>query len=557
VLATSRGPLHLSGEHEYPVPTLALPDERRLGDPAALARNGAVALFVARARAARPDFRLDEENAAAVAAICVALDGLPLALELAAARTKLLPPQALLHRLGQRLDVLSSAGRDVPARQQTLRTTVEWSYRLLDAREQRLFARLAVFAGGFALGAAEEVCEADLDALASLVDKSLVGRDGAGSEPRFTMLETIREYARERLDEGEDAARTRDRHAEHFLAVAEDAERALEAGAGQEACRERLAQDHDNLRAALARFRDTGDCARELRLGSALATFWKVRGHLGEGRRSLEDALARGAGADARVRARALDAAGGLAYRQGDHEQARAAIEESLALYRGLGDPLNVARMLHELGSIAFMEGDYDRALPLYEESAEAVEASGDRRRFAIALSNLGALLHERGELERAAGVAEEALRLQEEVGDKDGAAITLYNLAQMELRRGRAERGCELLAKGLRLARELGYREIIAYCLAAVAEHACARGEEAEPATRLLAAAGALFERLGVPLQGSDRDDYDRTVDSLRSILGEPAFDRATAEGRALPAEQAVEEALALLPEPSAGPHG
>jgi predicted ATPase/DNA-binding SARP family transcriptional activator len=550
VLVTSRAALHLAGEHEYPVPPLALPDRRRRQDPAALARNAAVALFLARARAVRPDFELDEGNAAAVAAICVELDGLPLALELAAARTRLLSPEALLQRLGTRLDSLGGGGRDLPLRHRTLRSTVEWSYRLLEPEEQRLFARLAVFAGGFSLDAAEGVCQAELDALGSLVEKSLVARAGAWAEtePRFRMLETIRELALERLEEDAEAGATRARHAAYFLRLAEEAERALEAGGEQEARLERLARDHDNLRAALEWFRVADNSEGELRLASALMPFWKVRGHLGEGLATLEGAVARGSGAAPRVRARALDALGGLSYRQGDHPQAREAIEEALGLFRGLDDPLNVARMLHELGSIAFMEGDYDRALPLYEETAQAVAACGDRRRHAIALSNLGALLHERGELERAAEVSAEALSLQDELGDKDGAAITLHNLSQTELSLGRDDRSAELLERSLLTARELGYREIIAYCLAGVAALAVARGADGERAARLLAAADALFGRLGVSLKGTDRERYDATVASLRSALGEDAFSGATAAGRTLSFEEAAGEALALL---------
>ena len=534
LVVTSRHALRLYGEHEYAVPPLDLGAE-------------AVPLFLERARARGRSF----DAGAATADVCRHLDCLPLAIELAAGRAHEFSPVEMLERLPRRLELASAGPRDVPARQQTLRTTIDWSYRLLEADEQRLFARLAVFAGGFALPAAESVCDADLDTLASLVDNSLVVADANGAERRFRMLETIREYGLERLEESGEREPTRRRHGLHYLALAEEGEQALLAGGEQGAWLERLEREHDNLRAALAWFGRAREGELELRLATALMPFWRVRGHLSEGRRWLEDALARSGDAPAPLRAKALETAATFPFRQGDYQRARTLTEESLALYRKLGDSVNVARMLHELGSVALAESDYERAMPLYEESVEVVRAAGDTRRYAIGLSNLGALLHEQGNLEQAASLQDEALRLQDEIGDKDGAAITLHNLARTELRRGHGERGGELLARSLLLGRALGYMEIIAYCLEGFGEVAAAQGDGKRGA-RLLGAAEALFQRLGIPLQGSDRDGYEATVEMLRSRLGEHAFATAAEEGRALELERAIEEALRLTHAPT-----
>lgn len=545
-LVTSRSVLDLAGEHEYSVPPLSLPNPAAAPEPEALARNEAVELFVARARAARPDFRLTHANADAVARICVELDGLPLAIELAAARVKVLAPDAILARLSGRLDLLTTSGRDVPARQQTLRATIDWSYRLLEPSEQQLFSRLAVFAGGFTVEAAEAVCDADLDALTSLIDKSLVVSAGGRPEPRFRLLETIREYAREGLGAGVGADSLRERHADHLLEVAEQGERALLDGREQEVWLERLESEHDNIRAALAWLGQRGEIERELMLASSLMLFWKVRGHLTEGRRWLEEALARAGDADPRRVAVALEAAGGLAYRQGDHERARTLSEQGLAAYRELGEEENVARMLHELGSVELAEGHYDRALPLYEESVELVKASGNTRRYAIGLSNLGALTHEVGDYEKAMGIQEEALELQRAVGDRDGASITLHNLARTELALGRRERCRELLAESLEISRELGSRELIAYCLEGFGELAVGLGDD-ERAARLLGAADGLFRRLGVPLHGTEREGYEQAVATLRAKLGDEAYAAAEAAGRELDLEHAIEDATKI----------
>ncbi|MFQ5794790.1 MAG: BTAD domain-containing putative transcriptional regulator [Candidatus Bipolaricaulia bacterium] len=362
VLVTSREPCHVRGEHVFPVPPLALPgsDGKRPLAIERLTQYEAVRLFIERAVAVKPDFAVTDENAPAVAEICIRLDGLPLAIELAAARIKLLSPQALLARLGNRLKLLTGGARDLPACQQTLRDTIDWSYDLLNTGERTLFERLSVFVGGGTLEAAEAVCiGADnlelkmdiLDGLASLVDKNLLRRkEQADGEPRFLILETIREYGLERLEASGESEAIRRTHADYYLALAEQAEPKLE-GPDQRMWLDRLEVEHDNLRAALVWFEQNGEAEAELRLGGALWGFWHMRGYLSEGRRWLEGALAKGEDRDvsASVRAKALHGAGVLTHEQGDYERATVLYEESLDLRRELGDKPGVAILLSNL----------------------------------------------------------------------------------------------------------------------------------------------------------------------------------------------------------------
>ncbi len=315
LIVTSREPLHIAGEQVYPVPPLALPDSRHVREPAAIADCASVRLFVVRAQAVEPGFALTPQNASAVAELCERLDGLPLALELAAARIPLLSPEAMLKRLGERLKLLTGGGRDQPQRQRTLRNTLQWSYELLEEDEQALFARLAVFAGGFTLEAAEAVCDADIATVAALVDRSMVRRDGE----RFGMLETIREFALEQLQASSDADAVRARHSSYFEAIAEQAH--AQRWHDDKAGLDQLEREHDNLRAALDDLRDR-DPHRALRLAGALGWFWHLHSHFSEGRRRLSDALALAPEVDA-ARARALAAAGEIAAWSGDLETAR------------------------------------------------------------------------------------------------------------------------------------------------------------------------------------------------------------------------------------------
>ena len=404
LLVTSRAALRLSGEEVYPVPPLSLPEPRHADDPAALAQSPAVTLFVERGQSVRPDFRLTSENAGAVAAICRQLDGLPLALELAAARLRLFSPVTLLARLEHRLDLLAGGAQDLPVRQRTLRGTLDWSYGLLGAAEQSLFARLAVFAGGATLDAVEAVCGATSDVLDSvevLLASSLLWRaEGAHGEPRVGMHATIREYATERVARGPsgegELESTRRRHAAHYLAVAEEAYPEL-LGPEVGTWLARLEADHDNMRAALAWALKQEQADTALRLAAALHLFWHIHGRLREGRRWLEAALALSQCVTATVRAEALLAAGNLASNDGDVGRARALLEESVALRRRAGDPRALPAALYTLGWTVLEQGEYDRAAALFAECLELAGTTGDRLRQAFALNGLGSLARRRG----------------------------------------------------------------------------------------------------------------------------------------------------------------
>ena len=386
----------MRSEHEFAVPPLALPDPAHLPKLAALARAPSVALFLQRAQAARPEFKLTPTNARAVAEICVRLDGLPLAIELAAARMKLLSPQALLARLDRPLNMLTGGARDVPARQQTLRNTIEWSYQLLDAREQRLFRWLSVFVSGCTLEAAEAICAGPddeagqvLDGIASLVDKSLLQRveqTGGGSEEqddqRLLMLETIREYGRETLIASGEGHAARQAHAGYFLHLAEEAEPALK-GPLLVAWLERLEREHDNLRTALQWALESGSAEVALRLGIALERFWVVRGQRYEGLAFLQRALAGSAEVAATIRAKALLAAARLAFNQSNYDQGEILAQESLALFRELGDRRGIALSINRLGVAAWRRGDFRSARVLLEEDLTLFRELGDRDRVA------------------------------------------------------------------------------------------------------------------------------------------------------------------------------
>ena len=425
VLVTSRATLHLRGEKEFPVPPLALPDPERLPPVEALSQYASVALFAERARDVKGDFGLTDDNAPAVAEICHRLDGLPLAIELAASRIKLLAPAAMLARLERRLPLLTGGARDLPARQQTLRDTMAWSYDLLDEAEQRLFRRLAVFMGGCPLDAAEAVCNAEgdlgldvLDGLGALVEQSLARQlKGADGEPRFRMLETVREYGLEQLEASGELGQTRQAHAEHYLALAEAAEPELR-GPEQAGWLARLEAEHDNLRAALewAVERDAGELGA--RLGAALWRFWSVRGYLTEGRARLGGVLARaGPSVGPATRARVLDGLAHLTRLQGDYRVARALCEQSLAIRRELGDRRGIATSLHDLGMVAYERGDYRAARALYEESLAILRELGYRSRIATALESFARLAAAEAQVGRVARLLGAAESLREAIG--------------------------------------------------------------------------------------------------------------------------------------------
>ena len=469
VLATSREALHLSEEYEFPLTPLDVPDIRNLPQIEPLSQYAAVQLFIQRAKALKPDFSVTNENAPAVAEICYRLDGLPLAIELAAARIKLLSPEAILARLESRLKLLTGGARDLPFRQQTLRNTIDWSYDLLDAAERKLFCRLAVFVNGFTLEAAEVVGNASgdlevdvFDGIASLLDKSLLQHEQEqGHESRFVMLETLREYAREKLAGAGEMVQTQDNHLNFFLYLVETAAPQMQ-GAGQEIWLQRFEAEHDNLRAALQWSQQADDAEIGLRLVTVLWRFWEVRGYLSEGRQWLEEMLARSGGVSA-LRAKALTGAGALARNQGDYQQATDRLSQSLALQRELGDQPGIASALSNLGRVLYLRGDYKGAIAPLEESLAIRRHLGDRQGMANSLGHLGLVLKALGDYERAIPLHEESLALQRELADKRGIAIALSNLGFVRYDQGENSRAAALFEESLALRRELGDKPGIA----------------------------------------------------------------------------------------------
>jgi predicted ATPase/transcriptional regulator with XRE-family HTH domain len=452
ILVTSRAVLRLSGEHEFPIPPLAQPD--------------AIALFSTRAQAARPDFAVTDQNTAAVAAICERLDGLPLAIELAAARVKLFPPQALLARLEKLLTFLTSGARDLPARQQTIRNTIDWSYQLLDETEKTLFRRLSVFVGGWTLEAAEAVCSANGDhpidivnAMAALVDQSLVRQEeGIAGEPRFTMLETIRAYALERLEENEEAESLGHQHAVYYMTLGEQAAREL-AGTALADWLKRLEAEDANLRAALDwSYESMNDANAELglRLAGALSKFWELRGRLSQGRAYLDAALSR-IQTPTTARARALNAAGWLAFQQGDSATARRLYEESVAIYRQLADQPGIATALSSLGRLAGQQQNYAKAVSLLEESMAIEQRLGNQAGVAAVAAAL-AWVHNQPAWSVAA--LEQALAIYRKLEDREHTIEILHYLSLHLWLQGDYPRAAELATEGLALAEEVGAKD-------------------------------------------------------------------------------------------------
>jgi non-specific serine/threonine protein kinase len=561
VLATSRMALHLRGEHEYLVAPLGLPPATARAElinaPERLLEYPAAALFVERARAVRPDFALTETSTLAVAEICARLDGLPLAIELAAVRVKLLPPPALLIRLEHSLGFLVGGARDLAERQQAMRSTIAWSENLLSAGERALFCRMGVFAGGCTLEAAETVCAAPegaeplgievLGGLGALVDQSLVQQREEGGEPRFGMLQVIREYALERLEASGEAEALRRAHAAFMLALVERAEPKL-TGSDAGAWLDRLECEHDNLRAALSWAWQRGEVETGLRVVAAVFRFWMVRGYLREGRVWAERLLAlepKDAGTSlGEIRAQALRAAGVLALYQGDEVAAGNWLEQAAALGRAVGDLRTVANALSSLGVMALGQGDLARAESCLEESLALMRAVGERRGVATVLTNLGIVVYMQGDIERAAAVFAEALAVSREVGDRDLIATNLANLSSVALRQGEVARAEALGREALALYWELGDPRRCAVGLEGLASAAGMAGLGVR-AARLLGAAAAVREALGTPQPPQEREEVEQATDEARSSLGEAAWAAALAAGRALTLEQAVAEAL------------
>jgi predicted ATPase len=534
LLVTSREVLRLPGEQAYQVPPLDPDDGTRL--------------FLARARAAKPDFEPDD----AVSALCARLDNLPLALELAAARTSILSPAQLLERLSGRLDLLK-AGRGVDHRQQTLRATIEWSHDLLDDEERRLFACLAVFRGGCTLEAAEAVCDAELDTLQSLVDKSLVRvRD----EGRFWMLETIREFAAEQLEASGEGEELRRRHAEHFLELVELAEVRLRNEDPEES--DRFEREHDNVRAALDRLEASGELDAALRLAGAAVWYWSPRGFGVEGRRRVERLLE----GDARPtpgRAKALIAAAELAGVSGDPAAAGLRAEEALALYRRLGDRWGIAASLFLLGNAASIDADvkkkneqlpedgarlYREAQPFLEQSSELFDELGDAHFALTARYQLSYTVIELGDGERGKTMREDILRRARASGDEAIEALALGGLIRFPLAEERFEDALELLGAAIRIQVGLGNLNRVALLLGRFA-YPLARLGRPETAAGLLAYSLVLFEQIGQKIPWAVAEN-EETLASIRVQLSEDEFDEAWETGRKLTRDEAVALALA-----------
>jgi predicted ATPase/DNA-binding SARP family transcriptional activator len=537
VVVTSRAPLHIAAEREFPVPPLA-DDE-------------AAELFIARAQAANPTFALSEQNAAAVAELCTRLDGLPLAIELAAARTKLLPPATLLSRLGNRLELLTGGRRDAPQHQQTLRMTLDWSYDLLQPDAQQLFARLGVFAGGCTLTSAEAVCDSDssvLEGLATLVDESLVRqRETDAGEPRFSMLEIVREYALERLSTSGEADDTRRRHLEHFLAFAEEAEPEL-AARDQITWFARLEDEHDNLRAALAFALDTEDSSSALRLVVAVRRFWQIHGHLAEGRQALESAITAAPDSPSELRSIALNMAGILAGEQGEFEAARVRFEAALDDARVVGSTRTISTALVNLGNLAFFAGELDRARDLYKESIDYFASLDDIRGQALAKENVGLMALTEGDMAEAVTWLTAALELAREVGDDREIGAASRSLAAAMLELGEAAPATSLLAESLALARELGEPHGIAVCLDTFAGLAATVGE-VERAATLFGASDAIRASIGALRQPDSQILYDRWLARTLAHLDTNTYSNRYEDGRALTLDEACGLALARDP--------
>jgi predicted ATPase/class 3 adenylate cyclase len=547
VVVTSRARLSLTGEREFSVPPLDPPGPRS-SDPQELSRSGAVALFVDRARAARNGFLLTDGNASAVAEVCRRLEGLPLAIELAAAQVRLLTPGEIASRLDSHLGSLGSGPRNVPARQRTLRGAIDWSYELLASPERALFSRLAVFLGGASLEAIEAVCnpeeEVDADTLSAVgavVDHSLLRRIDGPDGSRFIMLETIRRFAAERLEETADARVIRDRHARFYAAMAERAEPHL-ARADREVWLDRLERDYGNLRAALGWCIDADRADVAMRLVASVWRFWQLRGHIAEGRQLAAAALALGSAAEpTRVRARALLALGSLAYWQDDLAAARSPYEEDLELARLLGDREVVAEALFDLGYVEGIEGNFDVADRLFHESGKLKDALGDHLGGAWVTVGRAMILGRQGQWREIMNLLEEVLPTFEEAGDRFGIENTIGTMASAEYRLGNLDRAEERTRWVLRSAPS-GLSST-AIGMAGMATLALARGDPAR-AMRLWGVFEAIKEDLGggapmvlLPLGDTREEAAARLDEGVAAALRE--------EGRRMGPQEAVRYAL------------
>jgi predicted ATPase/class 3 adenylate cyclase len=549
VLATSREPLGLVGEQEYPVPSLGLPDLRSLPPLEALSQYEAVALFIERAQAVRPGFEVTAENAPAIAEIAARLDGLPLAIELAAARSKVLAPQAMLKRLEHRLSLLTSTRRDLPQRQQTLRDAIAWSYDLLEEDERRLFERLSVFAGGFTVEAAEAVCDSDgelgvdtFEGLAALVNQSLVRQiDTEHGEGRFVMLETIGEFAAERLAGSPDAEKIARRHAAFFLGLAERAEPEL-TGPGRIRWLGVLESEHDNLRAALG-WAAEHELDVAFRIGGSLWRFWQFRGHLREASKRLEGLLERPGSWDPGARARALEGAGGVAYWMGDFVVARQRYEECLELRGGLGDEAGIAEAKYNL---AFAHGiapkphqDLTTAKRLLEEARDLFEELGDRRGVAKSMWGLATLAYQTESWDRAAELSTETVEMFRELDDRFGLAWALHLQGLALAILNRPDEAAPALKEAMDMFLDADDRSALSLLIGDLGILAGSEGDR-ERAIRLAGAAVAVEDEVGTGLLFSSAGVSER-VRELEGLLPKAEAERIYAEGKAMTVDRAV----------------
>jgi predicted ATPase/DNA-binding CsgD family transcriptional regulator len=554
ILATSREALGIAGERAWLVPSLSLPDSQNLPPFEELARYGAVRLFGERAGAAASAFELTERNAPAVAGLCQRLDGIPLAIELAAARVRVLSVEQIASRLEDSFELLTGGSRTALPRQRTLRATIEWSHKLLSQKERALFRRLSVFAGGFTLETAEGVCagvglerENVLDLLSRLVDRSLVLVAGQDGEARYRFLETVRQYGAEKLKESGEELEIRHLHAGFFLELAETAEPAL-VGPEQVAWLDRLEREHDNLREALSWSLGGGDTQIGLALAGTLWSFWYTHGHLSEGRRWLENAISESGPSTTRARAKALNGAGYIALFQGDYGAAKRFFEEALALYRRLTDKEGIASSLIYLGFVAVLsQQDLETVPALYEEVSGLRPKLQERRVVANLLLFSGLIAISRGEMQRAEALHEEALELFRGMRDVQGMGHCLNNLGLGAVVQGDYGKASRYLRENLRLAQESDYKLAILYSLFGLG-HVAASREQPTHAARLWGAAQAIEETFGIRLSPLARTgtNYEGHQAAARSQLDEAAWEAAWAEGKAMTLEQAIEYALA-----------
>jgi predicted ATPase/class 3 adenylate cyclase len=586
ILATGREALAVPGEQVFPVPSLSLP-ALDTDDAGQVAESEAVRLFEDRARAGSPAFRVTEQNASTIAAICRQLDGIPLAIELAAARVRALPVDEIRARLSDRFRLLTGSGRVTVPRHQTLRATMDWSFDLLADEERALLRRLSVFVSGTTIEAAEAVCAGDLldgpdvlELIGRLIDKSLVMVDVEGLAARYQLLETVRQYARERLIEAGEAAATMRRHRDWYVRVAETATQQLYRGQESPSDLARLDREHDDLRAALRWSLDEpGEEAAGLMLGSVLWRFWEIRGHISEGRAWLERIVTSSEGSESRQLADALAGLGVLTSMQGDYAAAAVFLEEALDLQRKRGDRQSIAHSLNNLANAVVLQGDYERALQLYRQSHDVaaemgdfgarsfglmnladVEArlgdhesarghfeaslaafrqSGDRWGEAFALDSFGTIALRSGDAVEARRLHEEALAISRDLQDYRSVARTLARLADVAMHLGNAPKAVEFLRLGLTLRRSLGDFSGIA----SVAEQLAwaVRPVDAHAAARLLGTADALRDQIRAPLPPDLRGDHERIEQELRTELGAEVFERERGSGRSMTPEDAL----------------